>query len=139
MANNHLDTHYSPLFPFGFGMSFATFEYHNLRVLNPQMTKDESLKVSVDLHNESKYVAEEVVQVYIRDLHGSTTRPVKELKAFKRVKLNANSKTSVAFSIAARDLGFYGRDNTFNVEAGRFHVWLGGDSNAALMGEFEIV
>lgn len=139
MANNHLDTHYSPLFIFGYGLSYAKFMYRNLVVHTPSIGAEQILKLSVEVSNESDIAAEEVVQVYIRDLYGSITRPVKELKAFKRVFIEAGSNIDIDFEISAHNFGFYGRDNKFVIEEGRFHLWVGGDSNASLFAEFEII
>ncbi|MDT0595321.1 glycoside hydrolase family 3 N-terminal domain-containing protein [Glaciecola petra] len=139
MANNHLDTHYSPLYAFGYGLSYARFVYQNLVVHSPSISTKQNLKLSVNVSNVSHTTAEEVVQVYIRDLYGSITRPIKELKAFKRVLIKAESNIDVDFEISASSLGFYGRDNKFVIESGRFHLWVGGDSNASLFAQFEII
>lgn len=139
MASSHLDTHYSPLFEFGFGLSYTQFEYSNLKLNKDQLHKSESLKVSVLLKNTGKYDAEEVVQLYIRDLVGSVTRPIKELKKFKRIFLTSGEHRLVSFTVNPQDLGFYNRNMQFGLEAGHFHLWVGGSSACLLQQEFEIL
>ena len=139
MAAFHLDAGFTPLFPFGFGLSYANFEYHHLKTSDSQIRMGDTLTVSVELVNAGEVAGEEVVQLYVRDLVGSVTRPVKELKGFKRVRLDPGQSETVEFQLHTDDLAFYGRDMKLNTEAGRFHVWIGGSSNAELQGEFEIV
>ena len=139
MAAFHLDAGFTPLFPFGFGLSYANFEYHDLKTSDSQIRMGDTLTVSVELVNASDVAGEEVVQLYVRDLVGSVTRPVKELKGFKRLRLGPGQGETVAFQLHTDDLAFYGRDMKLNTETGRFHFWIGGSSNAELQGEFEIV
>ena len=139
MAAFHLDAGFTPLFPFGFGLSYANFEYYHLKTSDSQIRMGDTLTVSVELVNASDVAGEEVVQLYVRDLVGNVTRPVKELKGFKRVRLDPGQSETVEFQLHTDDLAFYGRDMKLNTEAGRFHVWIGGSSNAELQGEFEIV
>jgi beta-glucosidase len=139
MAAFHLDAGFTPLFPFGFGLSYANFEYDHLKTSDSQIRMGDTLTVSIELVNASDVAGEEVVQLYVRDLVGSVTRPVKELKGFKRVRLDPGQSETVEFQLHTDDLAFYGRDMKLNTEAGRFHVWIGGSSNAELQGEFEIV
>jgi len=94
---------------------------------------------SVDLANTGGAVAEEVVQLYVRDLVGSVTRPVRELKGFERVRLAPGETTTVSFRLHSDDLAFFGRDNSPVVEPGEFHVWIGGSSEARLRGAFRLV
>ncbi|MEL7311804.1 MAG: glycoside hydrolase family 3 N-terminal domain-containing protein [Pseudomonadota bacterium] len=138
MTSYYLDAGYEPLFPFGFGLSYGEFHYHDLQLVSDRLAPDATLKLSVELSNHGEYDAEEVVQVYVRDLVGSVTRPVRELKAFQRVHVPAASTCHVAFEIPVSDLGFYGRDDRWSIEPGAFQVWVGGDANAALAAEFEI-
>lgn len=136
MTAYHLDAGFTPLFPFGFGLSYADFEYTNLRLSAAEMRTDESLDISVDLTNTGDCVATEVVQLYVRDLVGSVTRPVRELKAFRRVRLAPGERNRVTFCLHADDLAFFDRNNRLAVEAGEFHVWVGGSSAAELKGAF---
>lgn len=128
MVSTHLDTHFSPQFPFGFGLSYADFEYSSVDLSRNTFKQGESLIASVTISNRSDIDAEEIVQLYIRDKVASTTRPVKELKGFKRVFVNANTSQQVSFEIASKDLGFYGLQNTYEIEKGEFHVWIGANS-----------
>jgi beta-glucosidase len=135
----HLDAGYEPLFPFGDGLSYTTFEYSNLRLDNTEMHVGGSLNVSVELANTGSVAAEEVVQLYVRDLVGSVTRPVRELKGFRRVRLEPGQATKVDFVLTSDDLAFHGRSNSRIVEPGDFHVWVGGSSKARLRAAFRLV
>jgi len=139
MSAFHLDAGFTPLFEFGYGLSYAKFEYQDLRAGAPQLVMGDRLTVSVDLINVSDVAGEEVVQLYVRDLVGSVTRPVKELNGFKRVRLEPGQRQTVEFELHTDDLAFYGRDMKFKTEPGRFRFWIGGSSNAELQGEFEVV
>jgi beta-glucosidase len=139
MTAFHLDAGYRPLFPFGHGLSYASFEYDNLRLSHGELKSGESLKVSVDLINTAQVAAHEVVQLYIRDLVGSVTRPVRELKGFRRVYLEPEERVTVEFELHTDDLAFHGRDMALRAEPGEFHVWVGGSSEADLMTGFRIV
>jgi len=135
----HLDAGYRPLFPFGHGLSYATFEYSNLRLDRPVLRIGEVLTVSVDLTNTGRVAADEVAQLYVRDLVGNVTRPVRELKGFRRVRLAPGETVAVTFQLRSEGLCFFGRDNTEIVEPGEFHLWVGGSSEAALRAEFCVV
>lgn len=135
----HLDAGYKPLYPFGHGLSYATFEYGNLQVDPGTVRMGEEISIRADLRNAGPVEAEEVVQLYVRDLVGSVTRPVKELKGFKRVRLGPGEATTVTFTLHTDDLAFVGREMRPVVEKGRFHAWIGGSSDAGLRTEFEII
>ena len=139
MTAFHLDVDYNPLYVFGHGLSYAEFAYDNIRVSEPEIRVGDTVKVSVDLSNRSKIAAEEVVQMYVRDLVGNVTRPVRELKGFRRVRLEAGATATVEFELHTDELAFYGRKMQLMVEPGEFHVWVGGSSNADLRSEFRIV
>lgn len=139
MAATHLDTHFSPLFPFGFGLSYTQFHYQNLEISSKTLHLGETLTIKVLLTNTGKIEGEEVVQLYIRDLVGSVTRPVKELKDFKRVKLAAGESGYITFDLCTDKLAFYDRNMQLNIEAGQFHLWVGGCSQTGLRDEFEII
>ena len=139
MTAFHLDAGYTPLFPFGHGLSYASFEYDNLRLSRSELKMGESLTVKVDLMNTGRTAAHEVVQLYIRDLVGSVTRPVRELKGFRRLYLEPEERVTVEFELHTDDLAFYGRDMTLKAEPGEFHVWVGGSSEADLMSGFRIL
>ncbi|MFK8016699.1 MAG: glycoside hydrolase family 3 N-terminal domain-containing protein [Gammaproteobacteria bacterium] len=138
MTAFHLDTDYTPLFEFGFGLSYARFDYCDLTVHTPRLTSSEALRVSVRVRNTGVVDATEVVQLYTRDLVGSLTRPVRELKAYRRVLIGAGESATVTFEVDAQELGFYGRDGTFVVEPGDFHVWVGTSSATTLRASFTL-
>ena len=139
MAATHLDTHFSPLYPFGFGLSYTQFHYQNLEISSKTLHLGETLTIKVLLTNTGKIEGEEVVQLYIRDLVGSVTRPVKELKDFKRVKLAAGESDYITFDLRTDKLAFYDRNMQLNIEAGQFHLWVGGCSQTGLRDEFEMI
>ena len=136
--SNYLDVSNSPLFPFGYGLSYTNFEYSNLKFSSETIHGNDSVKVSVDVANTGNFDGEEVVQLYIRDLVASVTRPVKELKAFKKVMIKKGENTTVTFNLSASDLAFYHNDLEFYAEPGEFMVFVGGNSNASLSGKFEL-
>ncbi|MDZ7314862.1 MAG: beta-glucosidase BglX [candidate division KSB1 bacterium] len=138
-TSKYLDVDFTPEYPFGYGLTYGKFKYENLQVSQPTVKKDGELKVSADITNIGNYEATEVVQLYIRDLFGSVTRPVKELKGFKRVTLKPGEKQTVTFTLKAADCGFHGLDNTYIVEAGDFKVWIGWNAQEGLEGSFAIV
>lgn len=131
MVATHLDTHFSPLFAFGFGLSYAHFEYSELRLHTPEVTKQDTVKASIMVSNTSDYDGEEIVQLYIRDKVASTTRPVKELKGFQRILIKAKQRVEVCFSLEPDLLGFYGQQNRLITEKGEFELWIGGDSTTS--------
>lgn len=138
MASFHLDAGYEPLFPFGHGLSYGEFHYVKITTSRSHIALGETLDISVDLINTGARQAEEVVQLYVRDLVGNVTRPVKELKGFKRVRMNPGQRQRVSFTLHTDDLAFYNRNMELVTEPGQFHVWIGGSSNAPLWAEFEV-
>ena len=138
MTSFHLDTCFTPLFPFGYGLSYARFEYSDIGVSADTIQLGETVTISATLANTGDTAAEEVVQLYTRDLVASITRPVKELKGFRRVRLEAGETTTVAFELHTDDLSFFGRDMQSTVEPGLFHAWIGGRSDTDLRAEFRI-
>ena len=139
MSAFHLDAGFLPLYPFGFGLSYGEFRYDNISVGESEVRAGDELTISADLVNAGPHTAEEVVQLYVRDLVGSTTRPVKELKGFQRVKLEPGQTTRIEFKLHTDELRFYGRNNTLALEPGDFHVWVGGSSATDLRSEFSVV
>ena len=130
--SNYLDVSNEPLFPFGFGLSYTTFDYKNLKLSDSGLTAHTQLKVSVDLTNSGNYDGAEVVQLYIRDRIGSVTRPVKELKGFQKIFLKKGETRTVEFTLTEKDLRFYNSDLKFVSEPGDFKVFVGGSSDKAL-------
>lgn len=134
----YLDAGDTPLFPFGYGLSYTTFEYSNLKLASDMLTVGGELLVTVDLKNTGRYDGVEVVQLYIQDKVGSVTRPVKELKAFRRVTLKAGESTVVSFSLPVSELAFWGYDMTYGVEPGDFRLWVGTSSAEGLSADFTV-
>lgn len=134
----YLDAGDTPLFPFGYGLSYTTFEYSNLKLASDMLTVGGELLVTVDLKNTGRYDGVEVVQLYIQDKIGSVTRPVKELKAFRRVALKAGGSTVVSFSLLVSELAFWGYDMTYGVEPGDFRLWVGTSSAEGLSADFTV-
>ncbi len=126
--SNYLDVPNEPLYPFGYGLSYTTFDYSDLKISKEQLTGNETLTASVDLTNAGHYDGAEVVQLYIRDLVGSVTRPVKELKGFQKVLLRAGETRTITFDITPEDLKFYNADLEYDWEAGDFEIMVGSNS-----------
>lgn len=138
MTSFHLDAGYKPLFPFGFGLSYGNFKYVKITTSHRSIALGDTLDVHADVINTGSRVAEEVVQLYIRDLVGNVTRPVRELKGFKRICLKPGERERISFSLHTDELAFYNRKMELVTEPGRFHVWIGGSSEAELWADFEI-
>lgn len=126
--SNYLDVSNEPLYPFGYGLSYTTFEYGEVELDKKEMIASDSIKVSIDVTNNGSRDGAEVVQLYIRDLVGSVTRPVKELKDFKKVLFKAGEKKTISFTINAEDLSIYNADLKWVSEPGEFVVFVGGNS-----------
>ncbi|MDD5149226.1 MAG: beta-glucosidase BglX [Flavobacterium sp.] len=137
--SRYTDVDNSPLYPFGFGLSYTTFEYSNFKISSHKIKFNEELKVSVDVKNTGNYDGQEVVQLYIRDLVGSVTRPVKELKGFEKVNLKQGETKTVSFEISSEDLKFYNLEMKNVAEAGSFEVFVGENSNTDRKEYFELV
>jgi beta-glucosidase len=127
-TSKYLDVANTPLFPFGYGLSYTTFKLSNMKLSATQITKNGELKVSVDLENTGERDGSEVVQVYLRDLAASVSRPVKELKGFQKITLKSGEKRTVEIKIKASELGFYNSANKYIVEPGKFRIMVGTDS-----------
>lgn len=134
----YLDAGNSPLFPFGYGLSYTTFEYSNLSLASDKLTAQDTLSISFTLKNTGKYDGTEVVQLYVQDKVGSVTRPVKELKRFQRVTLKAGESTQVSLSLPISELAFWGYDMNYTVEPGDFTLWVGTNSAEGLTKDFSV-
>lgn len=134
--SNYLDVPNTPLYAFGYGLSYTTFTYGDLRLSASEISGQESLTASVRLTNSGKREGTEVVQLYIRDMVGSTTRPVQELKGFRRVTLAPGESREVCFTIDASLLKFYNYDLEYVCEPGEFEVMVGGASDAVSRARF---
>jgi beta-glucosidase len=131
--SHYSDVSNKPLYPFGYGLSYSKFEYSNLQVdeSNPQ-----KIKVSATIKNISNVAGEEIVQLYIQDKFASVARPVKELKGFNKLKLNAGEEKIVEFVLTDAELGFYNNEGIFIIEGGEFAVMIGTNSEEGLSGNF---
>lgn len=134
----YLDAGNSPLFPFGYGLSYTTFEYSNLSLASDNLTVQDTLSISFTLKNTGKYDGTEVVQLYVQDKVGSVTRPVKVLKRFQRVTLKAGESTQVSLSLPVSELAFWGYDMNYTVEPGDFTLWVGTNSAEGLTKDFSV-
>ena len=139
MSAFHLDAGFTPLFAFGHGLSYADFDYQHIRVDSYEIELGASVTISAELTNRGDVAADEVAQLYVRDLVASVTRPVKELKAFRRVRLEPGESVTLDFVLHTDDLSFFGRDMRRTVEPGEFHAWVGGSSDTQLRTEFRII
>ena len=126
--SNYLDVPNEPLYPFGYGLSYTTFSYGELALSSDSLRPDGSLEVSIDVQNTGSYAGEEVVQLYLRDLVGSVTRPVKELKGFRKIRLEPGQSERVVFRLTVEDLKFYDADLDYVAEPGEFAVFVGTNS-----------
>lgn len=134
----YLDAGFDPLFPFGFGLSYSSFEYSNLQLSATEIPMDGTLGAKAMVKNTSNVDGYEVVQLYVRDLVGSVTRPVKELKGFQKVFLKAGETKTVEFVLPAGELAFYGRNMQKKTEPGDFELWIGKSSVEGLKGQFRV-
>ena len=124
----YLDIPNSPLYPFGYGLSYTTFNYSDISLNSSKLQGDQTLKASVTLTNTGEYDGSEIVQLYIRDVIGSITRPVKELKGFQKIMLKTGESKTVTFDITPEDLKFYNSDLKYDWESGDFEIKIGGNS-----------
>jgi beta-glucosidase len=139
MTAFHLDAGYTPLYAFGHGLSYTEFDYHDIRTSAAEIGLGDTVTVSAELTNNGNVAADEVAQLYVRDLVGDVTRPVRELKGFNRVRLEPGQTTTVDFQLHTDDLAFFGRNMRLITEPGEFHAWIGGSSETELRTEFRII
>ena len=136
--SHYTDVEKTPLFPFGFGLSYTTFDYKKLKINKASFAKGEPVVVSVDITNSGNYDGKEVVQLYIQDVAASLARPVKELKGFELIALKKGETKTVTFTLTEKELGFYDNAGKYLVEAGTFKLMVGGSSDKGLEGQFEL-
>lgn len=137
--SNYLDERNEPLFPFGYGLSYTTFKYDNFKLSTAKWKDGQKMQATVTLSNTGNFDGAEVVQLYIRDLVGSVTRPVKELKGFQKVFLKKGENKTITFDLSVEDLKFYNSDLKYSAEAGDFEIFIGGSSDTELKQRFELV
>ncbi len=138
-TSKYLDVPVTPLYPFGFGLSYTQFRLSDMQLSDKTIKPDGQLTASVEVANTGQRAGDEVVQLYIRDVASSVTRPVKELKGFERVTLSPGEKRRVRFTLTPEHLGFYNREMRFIVEPGAFKVFAGTNSVDGLEASFEVV
>ena len=137
-TSKYLDVDYTPEYPFGYGLSYTTFNYSDLRVNTPNVKLGGRLTVSADVSNTGAHEADEIVQLYVRDMVASVSRPVRELKGFQRIHLKPGEKRTVQFSLSTGDLAFYNERMQLVTEPGKFHAWIAPDSARGVEGEFTV-
>lgn len=137
--SRYLDSPNDPLYPFGYGLSYTTFRYSDLSLSSPKMKKGKAIEATVTVTNMGKVTGEETVQLYIRDVVGSVTRPVKLLKAFQKVTIPAGESRKITFTIDEEMLSFWRHDMTFGTEEGDFKVMVGGSSSDLQQASFVLV
>ena len=137
-TSKYLDVANDPLYPFGFGLSYTNFEYSSISLDRKEIASTQKIAASVTLSNTGKFDGEEVVQLYIQDVVGSITRPVKELKAFQKVFLRAGESKAVVFTISNEDLKFYNSNLKYVSEPGEFKVYVGGNSRDVKTANFKL-
>lgn len=135
----YIDGDYLPLYPFGYGLSYSTFEYSDIRVSSDTLKRGEKITVSVNLKNTSTTDGVETVQLYLRDLFANAVRPVKELCGFKKVAVRAGETVEVSFDITEDTLKYYNEDLDYVAENGEFRLFIGGDSTVSEYAEFTLV
>lgn len=137
--SNYIDERNEPLFPFGYGLSYTTFDYSNFKISSDKMNFFEKVNVTVDVTNTGNFDGKEVVQLYIRDVVGSVTRPLKELKGFQKIAIAKGEKKTVTFEISVEELKFYNSDLQFIAEPGAFQIFVGTDSNTEKKVSLELI
>jgi len=137
--SGYRDAPKTALYPFGHGLSYTSFEYKNLKLSKAEISKSGAMEASVEVTNTGDRNGEEVVQMYIRDMIGSLTRPIKELKGFQKVLLKPGETKTLTFKVGAEELQFYTANKKWQVEPGDFELWIGGDSNTVIKTSFTVV
>jgi beta-glucosidase len=138
-TSKYIDAPWTPLYPFGYGLSYTEFRFSNLQLSAPRTRPNGSVKISVEVENTGKRAGDEVAQLYIRDVAASRERPIKELKGFERITLKPGERRRVEFTLTPAELGFYDRNMKWVVEPGQFKVWVGANSDSGLESSFEVV
>ncbi len=137
--SNYLDVSNEPLYPFGYGLSYTTFTYGDIKLSAPSFKAGETITAKVTVTNSGKYEGKEVVQLYTRDLVGSITRPVKELKGFQKINLKPGESKEVTFTLSAEDLKFYNAQLQYVAESGDFKLFIGSNSRDVKAADFKLL
>lgn len=137
--SNYLDAPNSPLYPFGYGLSYTTFSYSDIKIKKTEFQKDDQITASIEIINTGDRDGEEIVQLYIRDLVGNVTRPVKELKGFKKILIKKGETVTVTFNISTSELSYYHEDMSFTLDSGDFELFVGPNSSEGLVTRFSVL
>jgi beta-glucosidase len=137
--SNYLDVTNEPLYPFGYGLSYTTFSYGDVKLSSASLKAGESINATITVTNTGKYEGKEVVQLYTRDLVGSITRPVKELKAFQKISLKPGENREVTFKLTEEDLKFFNADLQYLAEPGDFKLFIGSNSRDVKEADFKLL
>lgn len=135
----YLDEQNTPLYPFGYGLSYSHFELSNLKVSKPHMKRHESIEVSIDVTNQSSVDGYETIQLYIRDYSAEVSRPVQELKQFKKIWIKANTKETITFMLKEQDLVYVHSDLSISADLGKFSIQVGNASNQVLKTDITLI
>ena len=136
---HYIDEKVTPLYEFGYGLSYTTFKYSDIKLSKSEFSKKEEIEASIEITNTGDRQGEEVVQMYIRDAIASSTRPVKELKGFEKISLESGETKTVTFKINSETLKFYTVNNKWEVEPGDFDIWIGGSSESGTKSTFKVI
>jgi beta-glucosidase len=137
--SNYLDIPNEPLYPFGFGLSYSKFSYGDVKLSGNTLSAGQTIKASITVSNSGSLDAVETVQLYIRDVVGSISRPMKELKGFKQIALKAGESKTVEFTISVNDLKFYNSYLKYAAEPGDFKLFIGGNSRDTKEAAFKLL
>lgn len=137
--SNYLDSPNSPLYPFGYGLSYTTFNYSEIKLNNTAFNSSEQIIASVDITNTGDRDGEEIVQLYVRDLVGDVTRPVKELKSFRKVLIRKGETITVTFTLRLMDLSYYHQDMSYRYDPGDFMIFIGTNSADTKQSQFTVL
>ncbi len=138
-TSKYIDIPNTPLYPFGYGLSYTSFDYSGLKLDQDFMSCKDTITVSIEVRNTGPYAGPEIVQLYIRDLVASVTRPLKELKDFKKIDLEPGEARTLEFYITAHDLMFYDKEMNYRAEPGKFHVMVGPNSEELMVEAFSLI
>jgi len=137
--SNYLDVSNDPLYPFGYGLSYTNFSYSDITLSSSSMKPGQKITASVTVTNNGSRDGKEVVQLYIRDIVGTSTRPVKELRGFQKIELKAGASKTVSFDITVNDLKYYNYELKYVAEPGDFKIFIGGNSRDVKEANFKLL
>jgi beta-glucosidase len=137
--SNYLDAPNTPLYPFGYGLSYTSYSYSDIKINKSGFQKNDEIKASVEITNTGDRDGEEIVQLYIRDLVGDVTRPVKELKGFKKILVKKGETVTVIFNISTSELSYYHQDMSYTLDSGDFVLFIGPNSSEGQYLRFSVL